>query len=169
MFDFLHILRMGDRMKQWKKRWFWISVPELVGVIAGFLIRDGVMVYQAVAPKPPLSPPGAVFPVVWIVLYALMGYGAYRVANAGIYWQKKQALRLFWIQLGMNFLWPVFFFVASWYGVALAWIVALWFMIFAMFRAFRRIDRLAARLQIPYLFWTAFAVYLNLGAWVYQY
>ena len=79
---------------------------------------------------------------------------------------RTRALRLFWAQLAFNVIWPFLFFQLQRFGLALAWLAALWVLILLMTLAFRRVDPLAARLQLPYLLWTAFAGYLNAGVWL---
>ena len=80
------------------------------GVIAGFLTFTSMEQYQEMY-RPPLSPPGGVFPVVWLLLYALMGIAAYRIYMKD---PKAEALKLYLIQLAINFLWPILFFNFGW-------------------------------------------------------
>lgn len=115
--------------------------------------------------QPPLAPPGWVFPVVWSVLYTLMGVSAWLV------WKKpggsRGALGSYALQLALNVLWtPVFFRLKlSW--LAFGILCALWAAILAMILRFRRVSTKAALLQVPYLLWVTFAGYLNLGvAWL---
>lgn len=156
-------------MKQnWKTYLFWIALAEGVGMLAGFLIRDGVAWYSEFAVKPPLNPPAILFPIVWTILYALMGIGAARVRLTPKSDDRNRALNLFLIQLGVNFLWSILFFNLRDYGAALALLLVLWVMIAAMILAFDRVEPLAAWLQVPYLVWVTFAAYLNWGAWAYN-
>lgn len=150
----------------WKTYVFWIGLSEAVGLLAGLLTRSAAMLYSETAVKPPLSPPAILFPVVWTILYALMGFGAARIARAGISRARSHALLLFIAQLCFNFFWSIIFFNLQAYGFAFFWLVALWALILAMTLAFRKVDPLAALLQIPYLIWVAFAGYLNLGVWL---
>ena len=156
-------------MKQnWKTYLFWIALAEGVGLLAGFLIRDGVAWYSEFAVKPPLNPPAILFPIVWTILYALMGFGAARVRLTPKSDDRNRALNLFLIQLGVNFLWSILFFNLRDYGAALALLLVLWVMIAAMILAFDRVEPLAAWLQVPYLVWVTFAAYLNCGVWAYN-
>ena len=150
----------------WKTYLFWIALAEGVGALAGWLTREGTQWYQEFAVKPPLSPPGWVFPVVWGILYALMGIGAARVSLTVPSTERSAGLNLFVAQLVVNFFWSLIFFNLRAYGFALAWIGLLWVLIVWMIFAFRKTDKLAARLQIPYLLWVSFAAYLNWGVWV---
>ena len=144
----------------------WIALTEAVGALAGFLSREGTRLYNLSAVKPALSPPGVVFPIVWVILYALMGVGARRVAAAPPSRERTAGMRLVWIQLAFNFLWSLLFFNLRAYGFAFVWLVVMWLLILTMTLTWRRVDRTAAALQIPYLIWVAFAGYLNLGVWL---
>lgn len=151
---------------KWKIYGVAILLTEAVGAVAGLLARDGTERYAAMVTKPPLSPPGAVFPVVWGVLYALMGIGVARIVMAPSSEQRTRALQVFLIQMVFNFFWSLIFFNLQAYGFALLWLAALWALILWMIRTFRTVDPLAAKLQIPYLLWVTFAAYLNLGVWL---
>ena len=129
------------------------------------MTRKGSKLYQATIRKPPLSPPDVVFPIVWSILFALMGIGAARIWQAPPSAERKRSLRLFAAQLGFNFFWSIIFFNLQAFGVALLWLAALWVLIVMMIQSFRKVDRLAALLQIPYLLWVSFAAYLNFGVW----
>lgn len=144
----------------------WILLAEAVGGLAGWLIREDVKIYTDSIAQPPLSPPALVFPVAWTILYALMGIGAARVALAPDSPERSRGLQIFGLQLGINFLWSILFFKFQLFGFSLLWLIALWGAILWMITAFSRVDKAAARLQIPYLVWVAFAGYLNLGVWV---
>lgn len=150
---------------KWKIYLLWIALTEAVGALSGWLNRAGTKRYEAEAAKPPLTPPAAVFPVVWAVLYALMGIGAARVYLAPASAQRTRALGLFAVQLAVNFLWSILFFSLERYGLAFWLLVVLWGLILAMIVSFRRVDPLAAWLQVPYLLWVTFAAYLNAGVW----
>ena len=139
---------------------------EFVGILSSLLSRQGMMIYREIVRKPPLTPPGIVFGIVWTLLYGLMAIGTARVAAAPDSRNRQKALNEFIIQLTLNFFWsPIFFNVRS-YGLALLWLVILWVFVVRMISAFRKVERTAARLQIPYLIWVTFAVYLNYGVWI---
>ena len=150
----------------WKQYALWIIFTEAVGGLSGWLTRDGTELYKAMLEKPPLSPPGIVFPIVWTVLFALMGIGAARIYMTPESSVRSQSLCLFLIQLAFNFFWSILFFNLQSFGLALIWLIVLWLLILRMTLSFRKIDSLAAGLQIPYLIWVAFAAYLNLGVWL---
>lgn len=154
-------------MKQnWKTYLFWIALAEGVGALVGWLTREGTAWYTEFAEKPALSPPALAFPIVWGILYALMGIGAARVSLTEPGLPRSLGLNLFVVQLVVNFFWSLIFFNLRYYGLALAWLGILWVLIVWMIAVFRRTDRLAAWLQVPYLLWVSFAAYLNWGVWV---
>jgi len=143
-----------------------IALPLIVGGIAGFLTRNSMEDF-AMLNQPPLSPPGWLFPVVWTILYTLMGISAHLIrtsdANDG---QKDNALKIYYLQLFVNFLWPLFFFVGEWYFFSLLWLILLWLLIAIMITRFGAISKPAAYLNIPYFIWVTFATYLNAGIWI---
>ena len=130
------------------------------GVIAGFLTFKSMEQYQEMY-RPPLSPPGWVFPVVWTGLFAMMGTASYLIARLPESEEKKKALTLYGIQLAVNFLWPVFFFNAGWYLFSFAWLLLLWYLVYLCTKAFYHLSEKAGYLMIPYLVWLTFAGYLN--------
>ena len=153
-------------MKANVKKLLWnLALPLAVGGLSA-LISGGMGNYQ-VMNQPPLSPPGWVFPVVWTILYLLMGYGAYRVTQSGAEQEEiRKAMRLYWAQLALNFLWSPVFFGLQWYLVAFFILVALWVLIYLTINRFSKLDKLAGDLLIPYLLWVTFAGYLNFGVYL---
>ena len=154
-------------MKQipWKVYAFWILLAEAVGGLSGWLTREASQVFPETVIQPPLSPPALVFPIVWTILYALMGISAARIWSKRSHPEARRGLNLFLIQLVVNFFWSLIFFNAQAYGFALLWLLLLWGLVLGMILRFRQVDPLAAKLQIPYLLWLTFAAYLNFGVW----
>lgn len=150
----------------WKTYAAWVLLAEAVGGLSGWLTREGTKLYTESIVQPPLSPPAIVFPIVWAVLYALMGVSAARVWMAPSSDDRRLGLGLFAGQLAFNFFWSIIFFNLQWFGFALLWLFVMWALIAAMVLVFYRIETLAARLQLPYLVWVAFAGYLNAGVWL---
>ena len=144
---------------------FWILLSVGIGALSGFLSREGAATFSETVNQPPLSPPAWLFPVVWSILYVLMGISATRISLAADSPQKKQGLNLFIIQLVLNFFWSLIFFNLQAYGLAFVWLVALWITVFLMILSFRKADPVAALLQIPYLIWLTFAGYLSFAVW----
>lgn len=158
--------RVKNMKKSIWKHYAWsVLIAEAVGALSGWLARDGMQAFQQHVIQPPLSPPPIVFPIVWGVLYALMGIGAARICMSPQSRLRGRALNLYAVQLIFNFFWTLIFFNAQAFGAACIWLLVLWGLVLWMTLTFRRIDRPAALLQIPYLLWLTFAAYLNLGVW----
>lgn len=140
-------------------------LAESVGALSGWLTRTAMGSYSESIVQPPLSPPGWVFPVVWTLLFALMGIGAARVYLSSASPERSLGLNLFIAQLVVNFFWSPIFFNLQAFGFAFFWLLILWALVLWMILTFRKVDVLSAKLQIPYLLWLTFAAYLNLGVW----
>ena len=153
------------KKQSWKIYAFWILLAEAVGALSGWLTQEGTRIFGETTVQPPLSPPAVLFPIVWGILYALMGISAARIYMAPTSAARSKGLNLFIAQLIVNFFWSPIFFNARSYGFALLWLLLLWVLVLWMILAFRRVDPLAAILQIPYLIWLTFAAYLNWGVW----
>lgn len=141
-----------------------IALSLAVGGVASVITRKGMPFYDQMA-KPWFSPPDILFPIVWTLLYVLMGIGMARVWRAGIP-ARKGALAVFLLQLAFNFLWTVWFFGVHRYLLAFLWLVLLVFVVAEMARRFSLVDKLAGRLQIPYILWGLYATALNLAVWL---
>lgn len=152
--------------KNWKVYGFWVLLSEAVGVLSGLLSRNGTALYAQTITKPPLAPPGILFPIVWTVLYALMGVGAARVWLAEDSALRKRGLNLFVAQLIVNFFWSLIFFNLQAFGFAFFWLLLLLVLVVWMTYTFYQIDPLASFLQIPYIVWLVFAAYLSAGVWI---
>lgn len=154
-------------MKQhtWITYALWILLAEGIGALSGWLTREGTEIFNQTVIQPPLSPPEIVFPIVWGILYALMGISAARVSRTPPSGTRSRGLNLFVIQLVVNFFWSLIFFNAQAFGFAFLWLLLLWFLVLWMILTFRQTDPIAAKLQIPYLVWLTFAAYLNFGVW----
>lgn len=154
------------RIKKRKPYLIWIGITEAVGALSSWLSRDGNKLYAQTAAKPKFSPPGIVFPIVWGILYALMGFSAARIWRSAPSSLRSRGLNLYVAQLVVNFFWSLLFFNAQAYGLAFLWLALLWMLVLAMILTFRKTDPLAGYLQIPYLLWITFAAYLNWGTWI---
>lgn len=144
---------------------FFILLSEAVGVISGLISASGMAAYETAA-KSAFTPPAILFPIVWTILYALMGIGAARVWLSPASQERTRGIAVFFIQLAVNFFWSIIFFNLQAYGFAFLWIVALWILIALMILLFKESDPVAAWLQIPYLAWVTFAAYLTYAAWM---
>ena len=114
-------------MKQipWKVYLLWILFTEAVGGLSGWLTREGSRFFSQSVAQPPLNPPALVFPIVWAVLYALMGISAARVYLTAPSPERSKSLNLYIVQLVVNFFWSLIFFNAQAYGFALLWLLLL--------------------------------------------
>lgn len=144
--------------KQWKTLIFCIAVPLAVGILSALLTRNSMQTFDSIN-KPGLAPPGWLFPVVWAILYILMGIASYLVVISRK--PNGSALITYGLQLIFNFFWSIIFFNRSLYLFAFIWLVILWLLILKTTIQFYRISEPAGYLMIPYLLWVAFAGYLN--------
>ena len=140
-----------------------VAVPLAVGGLSAFVTRGSMDAYSGMN-QPPLAPPGWVFPVVWSILFVLMGVASYLVLTSGKDPKAiNEAIRLYGLQLAVNFFWSILFFNLDLCWAAFVWLVLLWGLILLTLRRFSRISKTAGRLLIPYLLWVTFAGYLNLA------
>jgi len=137
-----------------------LAAASLVGWIASRAMQE----YEAVQ-KSSLTPPSFVFPIVWTILYVLMGISAAMIYQTESP-KKTNALRIYVIQLIVNLVWSFLFFNLQMYGLSFFWLLLLWLLIIAMIASFRTISPAAAILQIPYLIWVSFAGYLAFFVWM---
>lgn len=139
-----------------------ILVPVIIGIIVGIL-TSSFNDYSELQ-KPFLAPPSIVFPIVWSILYILMGvsYGILKSNN-----QTDEKIKLiYYVQLGINALWPIIFFILKWRLIAFLWIILLAIAVIIMTIKFYNKNKIAGLIQIPYLLWTLFATYLNYSFYV---
>ncbi len=142
-----------------------ILIPELAGLISGFISGGASREQYEILLQPPFAPPPGIFPIIWPLLYLLMGVASWLV------WRRcpgdnQLALRLYGIQLVVNILWPIIFFNLQMRLFAFFWLCLLLVLIWLTIRAFGRCSRTAALLMLPYFLWSCFALYLNLGIWL---
>lgn len=143
-----------------------IAIPLLVGGFSALITMGDMDIYKQIN-TPPLSPPSWLFPVVWTILYFLMGVSLYLVWNKqDIYLDKKKAYLLFCLQLFLNFIWSPVFFTARSFLLAFIILVLLIITVVFMIVEFYNIDKRAGLLQIPYLIWLLFAAYLNMAIYI---
>ena len=133
-----------------------ILIPVIMGGIIGLIINP-FMNYQDLN-KPPLSPPGITFPIVWTILYIIMGYSFYK--------QNEQNKTIYYTQLVVNGLWSIFFFVFKWYLFSFIWIILLIILVIIMIKEFYKVNKLSGLINIPYLIWLIFAAYLSFGIYI---
>ncbi|MFH1750243.1 MAG: TspO/MBR family protein [Candidatus Micrarchaeota archaeon] len=152
-------------MTDWKKLVVSIAVCQLAGILGSFFTIQNIPNWYATLNKPLFSPPNWLFGPVWTLLYLGMGVSLYFI------WIKKKstvrdlAIKIFAIQLFLNFLWSFLFFGMRNPAIGLIGIIALWLSIAATFIKFKPIDQRAAFLLVPYIFWVSFAAALNFYIW----
>lgn len=140
-----------------------IAIPLLVGGLSA-VFTIGSMDDFAALKQPPLSPPGWLFPVVWTVLFTLMGIASYLVIETpSVQASVTGAFIPYFVQLGFNFFWSIIFFSFGAYEIAFAWLLVLLALIVITTVRFWRINRTAGILMLPYIAWVCFAGYLNLA------
>lgn len=149
-------------MKEKKSFWLWLFIPIVIGGISGLISKKGMDLYKLQAVKPPLNPPQILFPIVWTVLYLIMGYCIYKVVSTESE-HKNEALIAFWVQIVLNFLWSPVFFNFRAYKIASIILVALIVAVIIQIVTFCKVDKKAGLWQIPYLIWLMFALYLNIA------
>ena len=133
-----------------------ILIPVIMGGIVGLIISP-FMNYNNLN-KPPLSPPGIVFPIVWTILYIIMGYSFYK--------QNEQNKTIYYTQLIVNGLWSIIFFIFKWYLISTIWIILLVILVTIMIYKFYKENKIAGLINIPYLIWLFFALYLSFGVYL---
>ncbi|NEW83501.1 MAG: tryptophan-rich sensory protein [Mariniphaga sp.] len=142
-----------------------LLIPLAIGGISGFATATSITDWYVTLNKPSFNPPNYLFAPVWTTLYALMGISLFLVWKSPEGRDRNNALVIFAVQIALNFIWSFLFFKFNLIGVALVEIVLLWISILMMIIFFRRISKLAAFLQIPYLLWVSFASVLNAAIW----
>ena len=135
-----------------------VLIPLAVGTLSSLF--SGNMSLYATVNKPALSPPAFIFPIVWTILYILMGISSYIIYESGKP-NRKNALAIYTLQLCFNFFWSIIFFRFSQYFISFLWLIGMILLISIMIYKFCQINRFSAYLQIPYLIWCLFAAYLN--------
>ena len=138
-----------------------LLIPLVGGLLSGIISMGGIKEFDMLN-KPFLAPPGFIFPIVWTILYVLMGIGSYLVYNENDY-NSSCCLKIYGINLFVNFLWSPIFFGLNLRLFGLIWIIILDLIIIYMIICFYKVNKKAAYLQIPYLIWSLFATYLNLA------
>lgn len=144
-----------------------VAISLGVGIVSALLTRGNMNIYEEVS-TPPLSPPSFLFPVVWTVLFVLMGISAAMVLTTGTspLVKRKNALSVYGMSLFFNFFWSIIFFNLRAFLFAFVWLLVLLALIILTIVKYYRINKTAAYLQIPYALWVTFAGYLNLGIFI---
>ncbi len=149
-------------IKKFKPYIISIAISLGVGILSAILTSGSMDIYESIN-QPALSPPSWLFPVVWTILFVLMGISAALVYTDSDSSREeiRSALSVYAAQLAFNFLWSLIFFNLRAYLFAFIWLVILWILILVMIIRFYSVRKSAGILQIPYLLWVTFAGYLN--------
>ena len=149
-----------------KKTVFWVLFSLAVGALSSWLTRSGLKAFDLLE-KPPLTPPRWVFPVVWSLLLCLIGFGYALAREKAVVKQTRDRVDIAYaVQMVFFFCWMLWFFGQGWFGFAAIWLVGMLIAIAWMIVSYRKISKLAAQVQVPYLLWCVFALYLNIGVYV---
>ncbi len=154
-------------LKKYKEYIYSILIALAVSGLSALVTRNDMDLYSSIN-TPPLSPPSWLFPIVWTILFVLMG-----ISSAVIYKKRKEnydlsaeGLLIYTVSLVFNFLWSVIFFKFRAFLLAFIWLLILWLLILFTILKYRRLSAFAAYLQIPYFLWVTFAAYLNLAIYL---
>lgn len=139
-----------------------ILIPVIIGGVIGLIISRSID-YNTLQ-KPPLSPTSILFPIVWTILYVLMGI-SYGILDSKSLIEPKINF-IYYLQLFVNATWSLIFFTLKWRLFAFIWIIILDILVIIMILEFLKKNKTAGLLQIPYLLWIIFASYLNLGVYL---
>ena len=146
-------------MKERLKNTYYIFLPIILGSIVGFIINK--YIDYPILNKPPLAPPKILFPIMWSIIYLLMGLSYY------LYKKKTNNTSiLYYIQLAVNLLWSIIFFVFKFRLLSIFWIILLFILVFLLIISFKKVNKTSSYLNIPYLIWTLFATYLTIGIYI---
>ena len=147
--------------EKWKSFFIAVAIPLAVGALSAFLSGGGMQAFSALN-KPPLSPPRLAFPVVWTILYILMGLASWLVWNESPRCpEARDGLALYALQLFFNFFWSIIFFNWKQYLAAFIWLLGMILLIWSCRNNFLKCSKTAGNLLVPYLLWCVFAAYLN--------
>ena len=148
-------------MKKVIKNVFYIFLPIILGSIVGFIISDKID-YQ-ILNKPPLSPPKILFPIIWSIIYLLMGISYKLFRNNS---DEKLGIIFYYSQLFVNLLWSIINFVFKWRFISILWIILLDILVIITMSIFKKHSTKSFYLLIPYLIWILFATYLTIGIFI---
>ena len=156
----IHFIGRGNKMIKFKNYIISLIISIGIGQISGFLTKNASKNFSSNFNQSALTPPDWVFPVVWVILFFLMGISATLVYESHCKY-KKYGLLIYGVQLIFNFLWSMFFFLGEQFVLSFGWLTILILMVVGMILLFYKCNKIAGYLQIPYLVWLCFAMYLN--------
>ena len=140
---------MNMKKIDYKKLALYIAIPLVLGVIVGLITMKASLSYNGPVPR-------WIFPIAWSILYVLMGISSYFISD------NKNLLNIYKINLIVNLLWPIIFFLFKLKVLAFFWILILILIVGYMIYKFHQENKLSSYLLIPYILWLVFASVLNL-------
>ncbi len=140
-----------------------VAIPLVLGFLTGIITRPFIDYEQLI--QPPLAPPSWLFPVMWTILYILMGISFYLTLKND-HDLDIDTYKTYFLQLIVNCFWTIVFFIFKWRLFSIFWLILLIYLIVKMMIKFYRINKIGGLLQIPYLLWCLFALYLNIGIYI---
>lgn len=138
-----------------------ILLPMVLGGFSGFLTANSINDWYVTLNQPSFNPPNWVFGPVWTTLYLIMGISLYRIWRLPATEERNKTIKIFALQMTLNFFWSLIFFKWHLIGLALLEIIFMWIAIAMMIHHFRKLDAAAGYMNIPYLLWVSFASVLN--------
>ena len=154
------------KLKKYKYIILNIAISLGIGGLSAFFTMNSMDIYQNIN-RPKRAPPGYIFPIVWTILYVLMGISSYLIHRSN-HKNKETALIIYYFQLLINFSWPIFFFNYQNFLLALAILFILNILVIILIKVTYSINHLASYLLIPYLIWILFALYLNFWIFIHN-
>lgn len=154
------------KLKKYKYIILNIAISLGIGELSAFFTMNSMDIYQNIN-RPKLAPPGYIFPIVWTILYVLMGISSYLIHRSN-HKNKETALIIYYFQVLINFSWPIFFFNYQNFLLALAILFILNILVIILIKVTYSINHLASYLLIPYLIWILFALYLNFWIFIHN-
>lgn len=152
-------------MNRYLKLFLCILVPLVIGGISGSATANSINTWYVTLNKPFFNPPNYLFGPVWTILYALMGISLFLILETPKSELRIKSIVIFCIQIFLNFWWSIIFFKYQLLGLALLEIIMIWMSILLMIFTFKKLNKTAAYLQIPYLLWVSFATVLTMSIW----
>ena len=144
------------------KNLFYLLTPIILGTLIGILTSNSID-YNTLN-KPPLSPPSILFPIVWSIIYILIGISYYLFKKNSF--DDKLETIIYYIQLFINYTWSILFFTLKLRFFSIIWILLLIISIYLLISLFKQKNKVSAYLLIPYLLWCIYATYLNIGVYI---
>lgn len=154
---------MGDILQNnFIKNIFYLFLPLFSGSIIGLIISN--FIDYGILIKPLLAPPGFLFPIIWSILYLLLGLSFYLFKKTAI--NNQSIKKIYYLGLIVNLLWSIFFFIFKWRLFTIMWTILLLYLVIKLLILFFKENKVSFYLNIPYLIWLLFATYLTIEIYI---